>query len=80
MNKRRNYHSKLLLFGEYSLMEGSQALGMSTVAEGIETAEEERFLQDAGCHYAQGYRYAKPLPAEKLEELLAAGGVLTPGG
>ncbi len=29
MNKRRNYHSKLLLFGEYSLMEGSQALGMS---------------------------------------------------
>jgi len=44
----------------------SQALGMSTVAEGIETVEEERFLQDAGCHYAQGYRYAKPLSAEQF--------------
>ena len=54
-------------------------LGMKVVAEGIETEVEDNFLRGLGCTYGQGYRYARPLPAEKLEELLAAGGVLTPG-
>ncbi|MEI7608022.1 MAG: EAL domain-containing protein, partial [Rhodospirillaceae bacterium] len=54
-------------------------LGMKVVAEGIETEVEDNFLRGLGCTYGQGYRYARPLPAETLEELLAAGGVLTPG-
>ena len=43
------------------------ALGMSTIAEGVETEEEERHLQAAGCHNAQGFKYAKPLPADQFE-------------
>jgi diguanylate cyclase (GGDEF)-like protein/PAS domain S-box-containing protein len=46
------------------------ALGMSTIAEGVETAEEERHLRDAGCDCAQGFKYAKPLPAKQFETWL----------
>ena len=51
-------------------------LGMQVVAEGIETEVEESFLRILACKYGQGYRYARPLPAEKLAELLAPGTVL----
>ena len=40
-----------------------EALGMSTIAEGIETEAEERHLQNAGCAVGQGFKYARPLPA-----------------
>ena len=42
------------------------ALGMSTIAEGVETSAEERHLQAAGCNDAQGFRYARPLPADQF--------------
>ncbi|MGH2846741.1 MAG: EAL domain-containing protein [Thermoleophilaceae bacterium] len=41
--------------------------------QGIETEEQATALRDLGCHYAQGYLYAHPLPPEELEELLGAG-------
>jgi len=37
-------------------------LGMRVVAEGVETAEQRALLQAAGCDFAQGYFYAKPMP------------------
>jgi diguanylate cyclase (GGDEF)-like protein/PAS domain S-box-containing protein len=40
------------------------ALRLSTVAEGVETEEQERFLREQGCDSAQGFRYSRPLPAE----------------
>lgn len=42
----------------------SEALGMRTVAEGVETAEQERAVTALGCTYAQGYRYGRPAPIE----------------
>jgi EAL domain-containing protein (putative c-di-GMP-specific phosphodiesterase class I) len=42
------------------------ALDMITVAEGVETVEQERRLVDLGCSVVQGYLYAKPLPASAL--------------
>lgn len=36
-------------------------LGMSVVAEGIETEEQLKILRNLGCQYAQGYLFAKPL-------------------
>jgi EAL domain-containing protein (putative c-di-GMP-specific phosphodiesterase class I) len=39
----------------------SSSLGYKTVAEGIENEEQERFLFEHGCHYGQGYHYARPL-------------------
>ena len=37
----------------------------TVVAEGVETAEEEHFLKENGCHVGQGYYYSKPI--EKTE-------------
>lgn len=45
-------------------------LGFKAVAEGVETSKESALLYDFGCDYAQGYLYAKPLPAKELAELL----------
>lgn len=39
----------------------SQALGMSTIAEGIETPDVGQTLAALGCAYGQGYSYARPL-------------------
>jgi diguanylate cyclase (GGDEF)-like protein/PAS domain S-box-containing protein len=45
-----------------------RALKLSVVAEGIETTEQAEALRDLGCDIGQGYLYAKPLPAEEMDE------------
>jgi cyclic di-GMP phosphodiesterase Gmr len=40
------------------------ALGMETTAEGIETPEMAEALSKLGCHYGQGFHFARPLPAQ----------------
>ena len=41
-------------------------LGMTALAEGIETEAERRFLLDRGCPLGQGYLFSRPVPAEDL--------------
>ncbi len=53
-----------------TIVELARVLGMSVVAEGIETSEQASMLQQLGCRYGQGYLYAKPLPAEEITRLL----------
>jgi diguanylate cyclase (GGDEF)-like protein len=48
----------------------AHSLNMQVVAEGIETEDELRFLQRAGCEYGQGYWCSKPLPLIELESFL----------
>jgi EAL domain-containing protein (putative c-di-GMP-specific phosphodiesterase class I) len=50
------------------------ALGLSVVAEGIETAEVEQLLREAGCEAGQGYRYGRPMPVKALMESWPAKG------
>jgi EAL domain-containing protein (putative c-di-GMP-specific phosphodiesterase class I) len=46
----------------------SQSFQRRTVAEGVETAEQEQRLLELGCDVGQGYRYSPPLPlAEALD-------------
>jgi EAL domain-containing protein (putative c-di-GMP-specific phosphodiesterase class I) len=42
----------------------ADALGMETLAEGIERAELGQVLAAMGCTYGQGYHYAHPLEAD----------------
>jgi EAL domain-containing protein (putative c-di-GMP-specific phosphodiesterase class I) len=47
-----------------------KALGMTVVAEGVETAEQEAFLRDHACDEMQGYLFSKPLPSLQMADLL----------
>jgi EAL domain-containing protein (putative c-di-GMP-specific phosphodiesterase class I) len=60
----------------HSVVHLGRALGLTVTAEGVETADQQRFLQAVGCHLLQGYHFAQPMPAAKLDALLAAGGRL----
>lgn len=42
-------------------------LGLTAVAEGVETAEQKAFLKEHGCDVIQGYYISRPLPAEEFE-------------
>ncbi len=50
-----------------SLMEMSEKLGIKTVAEGIETHEQLRYLNETSCHMIQGYIFSMPLEASEFE-------------
>ena len=60
----------------YALVESTlgiaEKLGLSTVAEGIETAAEARALHDLGCDLGQGYAFGRPMPAEEFIRWLRA--------
>jgi diguanylate cyclase (GGDEF)-like protein/PAS domain S-box-containing protein len=47
------------------------SLGLDVVAEGIERQEQEKSLHELGCQVGQGFLYARPMPADALDEFLA---------
>jgi len=48
-------------------------LSMDTVAEGIETADQLSHAREAGFTNVQGYLFSRPVPAEQIAEMIAAG-------
>lgn len=48
----------------------AHALGLSTVAEGIETGEQLAVLASLGCDLGQGYLFARPAPLESFADVL----------
>ena len=47
-----------------------KALGMTIVAEGVETSEQQEFLRAHACDEMQGFLFSRPLPPRDLAELL----------
>lgn len=50
--------------------------GMTTVAEGVETAAQLQMLSQLGCHQSQGYLHSPAVPAAEFTRMLAAGSLL----
>lgn len=55
-----------------AVMGMAHAMDLSVVAEGVETSAQLSALRALGCDEAQGYYYARPLPAGEIDRLLAA--------
>lgn len=54
-----------------SIIDMTNKLEMSTVAEGIETHDQMKFLSDTSCDLVQGYVISRPLPMKEFESLVA---------
>jgi EAL domain-containing protein (putative c-di-GMP-specific phosphodiesterase class I) len=53
-----------------AVVEMGHSLGLTVVAEGVESEEEVRTLREIGVHKIQGYFYSKPLAAPDLYKYL----------
>lgn len=54
-----------------SVVRMAKWIGMTIIAEGVETLYQADFLKSIGCFYIQGYLYSKPLPKDDFERVLA---------
>jgi len=55
-----------------SIISLSKAMGLSVIAEGVETKEQRDFLARLGCYSFQGFLFSGPVPPEEFELLLPA--------
>jgi EAL domain-containing protein (putative c-di-GMP-specific phosphodiesterase class I) len=67
-NVHRDSAQKMSL---HSCIKMAEALGLVSVAEGVEKIEDWEVLKDLGCHVVQGYIVARPMPMELLASWLA---------
>ncbi|HET9771748.1 MAG TPA: EAL domain-containing protein [Acidimicrobiia bacterium] len=56
----------------YTIVELAHVLGMTVVAEGVETAEQHRQLASIGCDFCQGFHFARPMAHDNLEQLIGS--------
>ena len=49
----------------------SKELGLFSLTEGVETKEQYKMLNEMGCNLFQGYYFAKPIPLDEFEKLIA---------
>jgi diguanylate cyclase (GGDEF)-like protein len=52
------------------IVQMAKLMHLRVIAEGVETAEQVAMLKNHGCDEAQGYHYARPMPAAQLEDFM----------
>ncbi|MEX2274395.1 MAG: EAL domain-containing protein [Actinomycetota bacterium] len=62
-----------------AVIELGRGLGMKTLAEGIETEKEWRYLASQGCLLGQGYYFSRPVPADELTARIRSGELVVDG-
>ncbi len=55
-----------------SVVRMAKWLGMSVIAEGVETVAQADYLRSIGCSYIQGYLYSRPMPEASYREFCAS--------
>ena len=55
-----------------AIIQMSRSLGLSVVAEGVESTDQAAWLKREGCERAQGYYYYKPMDAQNLTGVLSS--------
>ena len=55
-----------------TILQLADGFGMSVVAEGVETEEQLALMRELRCKYAQGYFFARPLPADSATQYILA--------
>ncbi len=53
-----------------SVVSLSRAMGVTVIAEGVETSEQRRLLQELGCRTFQGYLFSRPLALDQFHAFL----------
>lgn len=53
-----------------SIVGMAKHIGLSVIAEGVETRKQADFLKSLGCRYMQGYYFARPMSVDKFKEYL----------
>ena len=71
MNKLDDGESGKIILTD--LMKMAASLKLDTVCEGVETAEQVRFLQEIGCAKLQGFFFCRPIPFEEILERYRTG-------
>ena len=66
-NFNENEKSKTIL---KSIVDMAKTIGINTLTEGVESAEQADFLTQIGCERLQGYFFGKPMPIEEIKKLL----------
>jgi len=56
-----------------SIITLGESLGLTVVAEGVETAEQFKYLKERNCNLFQGIHFSEPVPFEDMTKLLTAG-------
>ena len=54
-----------------AIIQLSKALNLQVTAEGIETKQQQQILKDLSCHLGQGYLFAKPMAADKIDDFIS---------
>lgn len=67
-NMTTNYRDAAIV---RSVIDLSKNLKLNVIAEGVETKEQLRFLEECGCLQAQGFLFSKPLSVDDMQKVLA---------